>query len=93
MYSNAQNRMRMRMYNVLSDVKRGHGFLPIVTPPYNSPDLKPHVNWNAFHHTAPLGEIAARAGDDRTGPAASQPMPAEDLAAMLRRDSAQLEVP
>ena len=32
-YSASQNRMRMRMFNVLDDVKRQHGFCPIVTRP------------------------------------------------------------
>lgn len=33
MYSGSQNRMRMRIFNVLDDVKRDHGFAPIVTRP------------------------------------------------------------
>ena len=32
-YSCSQNRMRMRMFNVLDDVKRQHGFCPIITRP------------------------------------------------------------
>jgi hypothetical protein len=33
MYSGSQNRMRMRIFNVLDDVKRDHGFVPLVTRP------------------------------------------------------------
>lgn len=33
MYSGSQNRMRMRIFNVLDDVKRDHGFAPVVTRP------------------------------------------------------------
>ena len=50
-YCNAQNRMRMRIYNVLEDVRRGHAFVPIITPPSESPDLKPRVDWVRFHET------------------------------------------
>lgn len=51
MYVNSQNRMRMRLYNVLEDIKRDHAFEPIITPPFESPDLKPRVDWVRFHHT------------------------------------------
>ncbi len=33
MYSGSQNRMRMRIFNVLDDVKRDYGFAPVVTRP------------------------------------------------------------
>ncbi len=45
-YCNAQNRMRMRVFNVLDDVKREAGFAPVVTRPADSPDFKPRVNWS-----------------------------------------------
>lgn len=38
-YSCSQNRMRMRMLNVLDDVKRQHGFCPIITRPAGAPFL------------------------------------------------------
>ena len=43
MYVNAQNRMRMRMYNCFNDIKLHHRFAPVVVPPSASADLKPHV--------------------------------------------------
>ena len=62
MYSNAQNRMRMRIFNVLDDVKREAGFAPVVTRPADSPDFKPRVNWSRFHETMPLAEMASDPG-------------------------------
>ena len=62
MYSNAQNRMRMRIFNVLDDVKRESGFAPVVTRPADSPDFKPRVNWSRFHETMPLAEMASDPG-------------------------------
>jgi hypothetical protein len=56
MYTSSQNRMRMRIYNVLRDVKKDHAFYPIVTSPADSPDFKPRVNWGRFHDTVPLGD-------------------------------------
>ncbi|KAK9916760.1 hypothetical protein WJX75_006642 [Coccomyxa subellipsoidea] len=58
MYSGSQNRMRMRIFNVLDDVKREHGFAPIVTRPADSPDFKPRVNWSRFHETMALSDMA-----------------------------------
>ena len=58
MYCNSQNRMRMRIFNVLDDVKREHGFAPIVTRPADSPDFRPRVNWSRFHETMPLAEVS-----------------------------------
>lgn len=51
MYVTSQNRMRMRLYNVLEDIKRQHAFLPIITCPSESSDFKPRVDWVRFHHT------------------------------------------
>lgn len=51
MYTNSQNRMRMRIYNVLEDIKRQHAFEPIITSPLDSPDYKPRVDWVKFHAT------------------------------------------
>lgn len=42
-YSCSQNRMRMRMFNVLDDVKRQHGFCPIITRPAGKPRLTPRT--------------------------------------------------
>lgn len=53
-YMNSQNRMRMRIYNVLEDVKRQHAFESIVSSPLDSPDYKPRVDWVRFHTTRPL---------------------------------------
>ncbi|KAK9805912.1 hypothetical protein WJX73_004138 [Symbiochloris irregularis] len=54
MYKASQNRLRMRMYNVLKDVRRQHAFVPIVIRPSLSPDYRPRVNWSEFHETVPL---------------------------------------
>jgi hypothetical protein len=51
--------MRMRIFNVLDDVKREHGFAPVVTRPADSPDFRPRVNWSRFHETMPLAEVAS----------------------------------
>ena len=53
-YSTAANAMRTRVYSVMRDVRRDHGFCSIVTSPSDSPDLKPRVNWAAFHETVKL---------------------------------------
>jgi hypothetical protein len=50
-YLSGQNRFRMRVYNVLEDVKRQHAFEPIITSPTDSPDYKPRVDWVRFHST------------------------------------------
>ncbi len=42
-YSCSQNRMRMRMLNVLDDVKRQHGFCPIITRPAGTLLLSIHL--------------------------------------------------
>ena len=55
-YKASQNRMRMRIFNVLQDVKAQHAFLPIVSRPAASPGFKPRINWTAFHDTIPLAE-------------------------------------
>ncbi|KAK9825397.1 hypothetical protein WJX81_000403 [Elliptochloris bilobata] len=61
-YASAGNRMRLRMFNVLDDVKRDHAFAPIVTCPSESPDYKPRINWSRFHETMPLEEAARTGG-------------------------------
>lgn len=53
-YSTAANAMRTRVFSVMRDVRRDHGFCSIVTSPSDSPDLKPRVNWAAFHETVKL---------------------------------------
>lgn len=58
MYKASQNRLRMRMYNVLKDVRRQHAFVPIVIRPSLSPDYRPRVNWSEFHETVPLEKAA-----------------------------------
>ena len=55
-YKASQNRMRMRIFNVLQDVRAQHAFLPIVSRPAASADFKPRINWTAFHETVPLAE-------------------------------------
>ena len=67
MYVNAQNRMRMRIFNVLDDVKREHGFAPVVTRPADSPDFRPRVNWSRFHETMPLAEVGPPSLRNTTG--------------------------
>ena len=61
----------MRIYNVLEDVRREHAFVPIITPPSESPDLKPRVDWVRFHETrqAPnlLPELGLRAHNHLPG--------------------------
>lgn len=54
MYKASQNRLRMRMYNVLKDIRRQHAFVPIVMRPSLSPDYRPRVNWSDFHETISL---------------------------------------
>lgn len=56
-YSTAANAMRTRIYSVMRDVRRDHGFCSIVTSPSDSPDLKPRVNWAAFHETVKLSSV------------------------------------
>ena len=51
-YSASQNRMRMRMFNVLDDVKRQHGFCPIVTRPAGAAPLCAHHTPNAHQPLA-----------------------------------------
>lgn len=53
-YSTSANAMRTRIYSVMRDVRRDHGFCSIVTSPSESADLKPRVNWAAFHETVKL---------------------------------------
>lgn len=43
MYTNSQNRMRMRMYNCFNDIKLHQRFVPVVSPPSQNKDMKPHV--------------------------------------------------
>ena len=54
MYSNSQNRMRMRLYHTRQDVFPNYVFTPIVSPPAASPDFKPRVDWEHFHSVEPL---------------------------------------
>ena len=43
MYTNSQNRMRMRIYNCFDDIKLHQHFKSVVSPPSENADLKPHV--------------------------------------------------
>ena len=43
MYCNSQNRMRMRMYHCLTDIKLHQRFAPMVSAPDRLSDMKPHV--------------------------------------------------
>ena len=61
-YSTAANAMRTRVYSVMRDVRRDHGFCSIVTSPSDSPDLKPRVNWAAFHETVKLSSLSGGGG-------------------------------
>lgn len=60
MYSNSQERMRLRIYNVKNSIRPGHGFAPMVTPPHETPELKPRIDWSKFHHMRPLTAAAAK---------------------------------
>ena len=42
-YQASQNRMRMRIFNVLQDVKQQHAFVPIVSRPAPGLACKQHV--------------------------------------------------
>lgn len=46
-YASAGNRMRLRMFNVLDDVKRDHAYAPIVTCPSGAPQ-RPLTAWSPF---------------------------------------------
>ena len=66
-YSSAANAMRTRVYSVMRDVRRDHGFCSIVTSPSDSPDLKPRVNWAAFHETVKLSSGPGEGGEGGEG--------------------------
>lgn len=66
-YSTAANAMRTRVYSVMHDVRRDHGFCSIVTSPSDSPDLKPRVNWAAFHETVKLSSGSGEGGEGGEG--------------------------
>ena len=66
-YSTAANAMRTRVYSVMRDVRRDHGFCSIVTSPSDSPDLKPRVNWAAFHETVKLSSGEGEGDGARPG--------------------------
>ncbi len=66
MYSNSQERMRLRIYNVKNSVRPGHGFAPMVTPPHETGELKPRIDWSKFHHLRPLTPAAARQSQRRS---------------------------
>ncbi|KAK9837394.1 hypothetical protein WJX84_010244 [Apatococcus fuscideae] len=60
MYSNSQERMRLRIYNVKNNVRPAHGFAAMVTPPHETPELKPRIDWSKFHHLRPLSAAAQK---------------------------------
>ena len=43
MYTNSQNRMRMRIYNCFNDIKLHQRFVAVTSPPSQNKDMKPHV--------------------------------------------------
>lgn len=45
-YCNRQNAVRMKTYNVLNSVKFDHKFVNIITPPNETHDFKPRVDWS-----------------------------------------------
>lgn len=47
-YCNRQNAVRMKTYNVLNSVKFDHKFVNIITPPSETPDFKPRVDWSRY---------------------------------------------
>ena len=69
MYSNSQERMRLRIYNVKNSVRPGHGFAAMVTPPHETGELKPRIDWSKFHHLRPLTPAAARQDQRRAAKA------------------------
>lgn len=66
MYVDGRNRMRMRVYNVLDDIKRQHAFEPIITPPFESSDSKPRVDWHRFHNTRSDLEPETLSGEEKS---------------------------
>ena len=48
-FTNGQNMLRQRTYNIRNHVKYGYRFMPIVKHPMMSPDRKPRVRWQHFH--------------------------------------------
>jgi len=54
-YASAGNRMRLRMFNVLDDVKRDYAFAPIVTVPSGAPPR--HAAARAASSLTPLGAM------------------------------------
>lgn len=48
-YAGQHQAMRQRTYSVLSDIKTGHRFAPMVVPPAETHDGHPGIAWEAFH--------------------------------------------
>lgn len=48
-FTNGQNMLRQRTYNIRNHVKYGYRFTPMVKHPLRSPDRKPRVRWQHFH--------------------------------------------
>ena len=48
-YAGQRQAMRQRTYSVLSDIKTGHAFAPMVAPPSETHDGHPGITWEAFH--------------------------------------------
>jgi hypothetical protein len=60
MYANAQNRMRMRVYNCFNDIKLHHRFAHLVTRPLDNADRKPRIDWSQFHRTSEVKDMGPR---------------------------------
>lgn len=71
-YCTSSNVVRSRVFSVARDVREGHSFVSIVAPPSETPDLKPRVNWAAFHDTVRV--VGAEPGPPPPPPA-SPPQP------------------
>ena len=48
-YAGQRRAMRQRTYSVLSDIKTGHRFVPMVAPPSETHNGHPGIAWEAFH--------------------------------------------
>ena len=51
-YATSRVMLRQRTYSVLSDVKVGFCFAPMVSPPATHADGKPHITWSRFHEAS-----------------------------------------
>lgn len=56
-FTNGQNMLRQRTYNIRNHVKYGYKFVPIVKHPLMSVDRKPRVRWQHFHDISKSEEM------------------------------------